>query len=296
MTAFERRRGDLPGVLPGPATRCLALIGDPVGHSGSPAMHNAALKATGRDAVYLAFGVAADAVPAAVAGMAALGFVGANVTVPHKEMAFQLAHKQTARAREAGAANVLTFRDECIEADNTDGDGFLSSIADAGMAVAGRKVLLIGAGGAARSVAAACLAGGARQVMIANRHLPRAVKLVSDLETAGAGRVTPWVWPPAKDFAHDADMVINATPLGLRSEDPSPVADWTALPGAVAVDLVYAPHETAFLAGARAANRQTVDGRRMLVHQAALSWVPWFGAAGPVDIMARALTSWLAAR
>ncbi|REJ36330.1 MAG: shikimate dehydrogenase [Bacillota bacterium] len=290
-----------------PATVLCALLGSPVAHSGSPAMHDAAFAATGRDARYLAFDVSAAGFPAAVRGLAALGAAGANVTIPHKEQALALADEATDRARRSGSANVLAFRDGRVLADDTDGAGFARAVAEAGARLEGAALLLLGAGGAARAVSAAALDGGAAQVWVYNRSPERAVKLARDLDPSGR-RVRVLEAGDLGGAVAGADLVVNATSLGLRPDDPSPLAaapgGWGAAadlwlqarPGTVAVDIVYAPHDTAFLRGARAAGLRTVDGRRMLVWQAALAWEAWFGETGPVDVMAAALDRWLERR
>lgn len=281
----------------GPETRLCALLGDPVAHSGSPVMHNAAFRHAGVEARYLAFRVRADALAGAVHGLAALDAAGANVTVPHKERALALADEATARAARSGAANVLAFDPAGgVRADNTDGAGFLAALRDAGAGAAGRTVLLLGAGGAARAVGTACLEAGARNVLVANRDPERARRLAAALERE-RDSVLPLSAGGLRRGLAEADVVVNATPLGLKRDDPSPVATWEgARRGATAVDLVYAPHQTGFVAGARAAGLRAADGRRMLAWQAALSWERWFGRIGPVDVMAGALDRWLRTR
>ena len=277
----------------GPSTRLCALLGAPVAHSGSPAMHNAAFAATGRDARYLAFHVEAADFATAVRGLAALGAIGANVTVPHKERALAVAATATARAQRAGAANVLSFRDGRILADNTDGEGFVRALQEAGHELAGRALLLLGAGGAARAVVTACLDAGARVVYVANRSPDRAAELARACDAQGR-RVIPVAWQDRERCLAEVDAVVNATSLGLKPDDPSPLAGWSsARPGTLAVDLIYARHETAFLAQARGHGLSVLDGRGMLVWQAALSWQCWFGEMGPVDVMADALDRFL---
>lgn len=280
-----------------PHTKLCALLGDPVAHSGSPAMHNAAFKATGRNIKYLAFQVPSLQLPKAIRGLAALGAVGANVTVPHKEQALLLADDATERAHRIGAANVLTFRDGQVLADNTDGIGFIASVQQAGGTVAGRTVMVIGAGGAARAVIVACLEAGAQRLVLLNRSLDRAIQLVDLYRKLfpGDDRLEAMPLTKGPSVLPFTDLIINATSLGLRPEDPSPLADLDRAPDhALAVDLIYARHTTAFMAAAAAAGLRAIDGRGMLVWQAAYSWEVWFGERGPVDVMATALASWLA--
>ncbi|HEX6988804.1 MAG TPA: shikimate dehydrogenase [Bacillota bacterium] len=276
-----------------PATVLCALLGSPVDHSGSPAMHDAAFAATGRDARYLAFDVSARDLPAAVRGLAALGAAGANVTIPHKERALALAGEVAPRAQRSGSANVLAFRAGRVVADDTDGEGFVRAVAEAGFGLSGVTMVVLGAGGAARAVTAAALAAGARRVLVHNRSAERAVELVSRLDPHGRRLRAVGRHDLAEALA-GAAVIVNATPLGLRPGDPAPLpGDQPLPPGALAVDLVYAPHETPFVRAARAAGLRAVDGRRMLVWQAALAWEVWFGEIGPVEVMARALDQWL---
>lgn len=290
---------------PSPATRLCALLGSPVAHSGSPAMHNAAFAATGRDARYLAFDVAAGDLAAAIRGLAALGAIGANVTIPHKEQALALADEVAPRARRSASANVLAFRDGRVLADDTDGAGFVRAAAEAGAELAGARVLLLGAGGAGRAVAAAALDAGAERLWVYNRSPERAANLARSLDPSGR-RLEVLAPDAVLQALAGADLIINATSLGLKRDDPSPLdtvplggppaGPWhAARAGAVAVDLVYSPQATAFVRDARAAGLRAVDGRRMLVWQAALAWEVWFGETGPVAVMAEALDHWLQA-
>lgn len=283
-----------PGRMPGPATRLVALLGDPVAHSGSPAMHNAAFAREGIDAVYLAFRVAAGDLAAAVAGLRALGAVGANVTVPHKEAALALADRAEPTARRAGAANVLAFGPDGVEAANTDVPGFLAALEESGVELAGRRVAVLGAGGAARAVVLAALQARAREVTVLARRPERAAALCRALDAGG--RAVPAAWGAGTGAAlpPGVEVVVNCTPLGLRPGDPVPVADLGAVaPGGVVVDLIYNPPETPLLAAARAAGLQAAGGAGMLVWQAALSWERWFGRRGPVGAMRDALERWL---
>lgn len=281
---------------PGPATALLGLLGEPVAHSGSPAMHNAAFRALDLDACYLAFDLPAGNVAKAVRGFQAAGALGFNVTVPHKEQALTLAHRVTPRAQATGAANVLSFRDGEILADNTDGEGFLRAVQAAGLDLTGRTVLMIGAGGAARAVAVACANGGAGRLVIVNRTAARTEALLAQVPLGGTVGI----------LAHPADLhrwlprahlIIQATSLGLQDDDPLPLPDWEGVrPDAVAFDLLYKAEGTPFLHKAQKLGLRSLDGRAMLVWQAALSWEVWFDELGPVDIMAAALEQWLQRR
>ncbi|HHT01203.1 MAG TPA: shikimate dehydrogenase [Firmicutes bacterium] len=274
----------------------LAVIGDPVWHSLSPVIHNAALRTVGRRTQYLAHRVLADDLAVAVKGMAALGYLGANVTAPHKEAVLTIADHCSARARRAGAANVLAFKKSEILADNTDGEAFHRDLEQQmGFAVAGKRMLVIGAGGAARSILAALSEAGLSEVTVANRRPERAQQLMLDLQKAGAldgltctvVETTDLLTMRQKPF----DLVVNTTPAGMdKPGNPLPW-DWHGLPSdCLVVDLIYNPAETVFLQNARQAGFATRNGLGMLIGQAALSWEIWFGVEAPEGVMWAAAT------
>ena len=257
------------------------VIGWPVGHSRSPALHGHWLRRYGLPGAYVALAVRPEALEAALRGMAALGFAGGNVTLPHKERALALADAATPRARRIGAANTLVVRDGALEADNTDGFGFIENLrqnapdwrADAGPA------LVLGAGGAARAVVAALLDAGAPEVRLANRTRDRAEALAQAL----GGPVTVLDWAQAAAAADGAATLVNTTSLGMTGQPPLELSLDAAPPGALATDIVYAPLETPFLRRAAARGLRTVDGLGMLLHQARPGFEAWFGAAPEVD-------------
>lgn len=282
-------------------TRLVALLGDPVAHSLSPAMHNAGFREAGLNACYLAFAVPAAGLPRAVDGLRALGFLGANVTVPHKEQVLHLVDAIDPVARAAGAVNTLAWRDGRVVGHNTDGDGFLAALAEAGFDPRGREALLFGAGGAARGVALALLLAGARRVWLANRTPARAEDLARSLtaalsllpEPAAAGpglAALPLEAGAVARVAPGVTLIVNCTTAGMHpAVDAAAWEDFRPFPaGALAVDLVYNPARTRFLALAEGAGLATLGGLGMLVHQAALAWRHWFGRTGPVDVFYRA--------
>lgn len=257
------------------------VMGWPVGHSRSPALHGHWLRRHGLRGAYVALATPPEAFDAALRGLVALGFAGANVTIPHKERALALADVATARARRIGAANTLVVRDGAVEADNTDGFGFIENLrqrapdwrADAGPA------LVLGAGGAARAVVAALLDAGAPGVRLVNRTRDRAEALAAAL----GGPVTVLDWAQAAAAADGAATLVNTTSLGMAGQPPLEVSLDAAPPGALATDIVYVPLETPFLARAAARGLRTVDGLGMLLHQARPGFEAWFGVAPEVD-------------
>lgn len=267
-----------------------AVFGDPVGHSRSPVMHAAALRATGLAGTYLRFTVPRRRLRDAVAMAKEAGFRGVNLTIPLKEEAFRVPGvRPTNQARRAGAINTLTFEGDGIEGDSTDGRGFLRSLAEAwsGWSPRDARVVLLGAGGAAKSVALALSGAGVARLEIVNRTRARAARLARTLP--GRARVAnPRGAGDWRVLLRGADLLINATSLGLRGE-PSPVPAPALHPALRVADLIYNPPVTSLLAAARRAGCRVVNGEGMLVHQGALSFERWTGRPAPIAAMRRAL-------
>jgi shikimate dehydrogenase len=269
-------------------TRVAAVIGSPVRHSLSPAIHNAAFAAAGLDWVFTAFEVVPGAAPAAMAAMRALGIGGLAVTMPHKDDVAQAADVVSPAARALGAANTIVLQpDGRLAAHSTDGEGFVWSLRDAGVDPAGRDVVVLGAGGAARAVIDALARARAGSITVVNRSRDRA-----DVAAALAGD-RGRVGEPA-DVAR-ADLIVNATSIGMGSTELP--LDAALLSGHhVVADLVYHPLETALLHVAREAGAVAIDGLGMLVHQAALQQELWTGHRPDVVVMRAAAENELAAR
>ena len=257
--------------------RLAGVFGHPITHSRSPRLHGFWLQRYGIDGAYIPLGVAPGGFGAAVRALVDLGFRGANVTIPHKLAAFEICDAVAPFARRAGAVNTLVFRDGRIEGSNTDGFGFLESIREAApgwRADAGPAVLL-GAGGAARAIAAALLDAGAPRVTLVNRTAAKAEALARDL----GGPIHVADRPPLEDAA----LLVNTTSLGMQGQ-PGLEVDLAPLPAsAVVADIVYVPLETRLLAAARARGLIAVDGLGMLLHQARPGFEAWFGVAPQVD-------------
>lgn len=266
---------------PGARTQLAAVIGDPVRHSLSPRLHNAAYGALGMDWVYLAFEVAPGDVPTAVAGARALGVRGLSVTTPHKEAALAAAGRASALAERLGAANTLVIDKGEVFAESTDGDGLVADLRAAGYEPAGKVAAVIGAGGAARSAIAALAAAGAAEVRVVNRSAENAARAA---ELAGPlGRVAP------PEAVVDAAVILQATPVGLggRGEGNELLGAIAAHvgPGQLVYDFVYHPPVTSFLAAAAGAGAAVRNGLGMLVHQAALQFELFCGEAAPLSVM-----------
>lgn len=256
------------------------LLGHPVSHSLSPAMHNAAFRSLGLPHRYEALDVTADALPGAVDRIRSGDLLGANVTVPHKESVLKLVDIWDGPTAEIGAVNTLSrMADGRILGSNTDGVGFAYATRD--LALAGARVLILGAGGAARAVITVLAASGA-QVTMANRTADRARALARTVGSEPA--VIDW---DARRDLKNVDIVVNATPLGLHGEDP---LDGVPLPpGLVVVDLVPMASPTTLVKRGRAAGAIVVDGMPMLLQQAVSSFRIWTGRDAPVDVMRAAL-------
>lgn len=268
-------------------TRVVGIIGDPVAHSRSPALHNAAFAALGLDWIYVPLPVAADEVPAAVAAVRALGLAGVNVTVPHKEAVLPHLDVLTPLARRVGAVNTIVNRDGRLLGDNTDVHGFAATLRQHRARLRRRHVMVIGAGGAARAVLAAVTAAGVARVTIANRTAERAAALAARFR--GPRRsVVPLA--ALQDPARLADLalVVNTTSLGLYDTDFPPLAVAATPPRCLFLDLLYG-RDTAFLRAARRARRPTGDGSEMLLHQGARAFTLWTGRRAPLAAMRAAL-------
>ncbi len=274
------------------STRLTGVIGDPVAHTRSPAMHNAAFRALGLDWCYVPLHVTPERLPAALRGLAAMGFVGANVTIPHKERAAELVDELTPAARAVMAVNTLTVQGDRLLGDNTDVGGILMALAEAGVDVNGHDAVVLGAGGAARAAVYALAQAGA-DVTVANRSPERALALATGLAPHVRRHLDAVALADAAALQtrlEHAAALVNATSVGMEPEaEPSPLPEGLRLrPGLAVLDLVYAPRQTRLLRDAAAAGCRTVEGLRVLVHQGALSFQCWTGHAAPLDVMARA--------
>jgi shikimate dehydrogenase len=245
------------------------VLGHPVAHSRSPAMHNAAFRELGLDWHYVKLPVPPELFEETVRALPGSGYGGANVTIPHKIAALALSDVASDAAAAIGAANTLTFSDEGIGAENTDAPGFLAALDEP---VAGRSALVLGAGGAARAVVYALVAAGAASVDVWNRTPERAEELARAFGARAVGHPRP------------ADIVVNATSVGLH-EGALPLDDLDA--PQIAVEVVYGS-DTPFTAWAHPTGARVVDGLEILVRQGALSFTLWTGLEAPLDTMRRA--------
>jgi shikimate dehydrogenase len=256
--------------------RLAGVIGWPVGHSRSPALHGFWLAEHGIDGAYVPLAVRPENLRAALAGLAALGFRGANVTVPHKESALTLVDRASDMAMRIGAVNTITIvEDGTLEGDNTDAFGFIENLREVrpDWRAATGPAVVIGAGGAARAIAVALADAGAPEIRIVNRTKERADRLVQEIGPPSVAIE----WNDRAAALADAALLVNATTQGMGKEAPLDL-DLARLPGnALVHDIVYVPLETPLLAAAQKRGNPTVDGLGMLLHQARPGFAAWFG-------------------
>lgn len=262
-------------------TRVVGLFGYPVEHSLSPAMHNAAFEHLNLDFCYVTFPVRPDLLKDAVKGIAALNLRGVNVTVPHKENVIPFLDKVDDEAAFIGAVNTILNSDGTLTGFNTDGRGFMESLSEADIRVEGKTVLILGAGGACRAISY-YLSEKAASLEIFDIDHDKVLKLVTDLNT-----IRPDVsLRTGLEELEGIDIVINATPLGLRETDSPPVDVSLISQKMVVCDLIY--KETALLRAAAKKGCRTLDGLGMLLHQGVLAFEIWTGIKPPVEIMRKA--------
>lgn len=251
------------------------VIGWPVSHSRSPLIHGYWLGRYGILGSYDRHAVPPGEVKEFLDSLSEEGYLGCNVTLPHKETVFDLVNIADDPTRRLGVVNTVFSRNGELWGTSTDGEGFLASVEAAieGWQVSGRNIMILGAGGAARAIAGTLVARGAAQVQVANRTLERAETLRHDF----GKRIAPLAWSAAGSAIAEVDLLVNTTSLGMTGQPPLQI-DLARLPGAAVVaDIVYVPLETAFLRSARERGNRTVGGLSMLLHQAVRGFELWFG-------------------
>lgn len=265
--------------------KLFGVLGDPVSHSLSPVMHNAAFKSLGMDCEYHAFRVCPADLSKALNGAHVLGFGGLNLTIPLKEKAMEIV-KPTDLAKQIGAVNTVDFK-EGIVGYNTDGIGAKMALSSAGIGIKGKNILLLGAGGAARAIAFQLAKEGAR-ITIANRTIERAESLVKDVKKIGKAESSDY--ENMKDMIQDSDILINSTSVGMYPKISGTIVTSDMMHKDLTVfDIVYNPQNTLLLKEAKKAGAKTIDGVMMLVFQGAESFRIWTGRNPPVDVMEKAV-------
>lgn len=277
-------------------TRIVGIFGDPVAHSLSPRMHNAALTAAGINAVYVPFHVMPEQLPEAVRAIRTLGLVGVNLTIPHKEVACGLVDELDPTAALAGAVNTIVNRQGRLIGFNADGVGLLRALEhELGMTVAGKRVLILGAGGAARAALVALAQAGAVWIGVANRTVARAEKLLAEIAPrlpAAEFSVFPLAADESLKLADGGvDLLVNCSALGLHGEGCDlPLTQLVGGSGAV-YDMVYGQAATPLVKAATAAGLKAADGRGMLAGQGEVAFSLWFAVDPPQGVMRTALAA-----
>src|SRR5437762_8345726 len=279
----------------------LGVFGDPVAHSLSPQMQNAALRACEIKTQYARFHIRSTELRSALLFLRKLDFVGINLTVPHKIAAFTQIDEADESATRAEAVNTIRIRDKKLIGSNTDGEGFLRTIrSEFSVDVRDLRVMVIGAGGGTgHAIAWQCALENCERLVLVNRTSEKAKTLADRLESFFAGprvlgpvarlEAVPWDEAAVRAQLAHVDLLVNATPLGMNPSDPSPIPTRLLAPHHMVFDAVYGPSRTSFLRAADQAGARGVNGLSMLLHQGALSFSIWFDREAPIDAMRTAL-------
>ena len=279
----------------------LGVFGDPVAHSLSPQMQNAALRACKIDMQYARFHIRANELRSALRFLRELDFIGVNLTVPHKIAAFAQIDEADESANRAGAVNTISFREKKVIGSNTDGEGFLRAIrAEFSVDVRDLRVLIVGAGGGTgQAIAWQCALENCERLVLVNRTLEKAQALAERLRPFFAGprvlgpaarlEAVPWDEAVLRAQLADVDLIVNATPLGMNPSDPTPIPARLLAPHHMVFDAVYGPSTTSLLRAADEAGARGANGLSMLLHQGALSFSFWFDREAPIETMRKAL-------
>ena len=279
----------------------LGVFGDPVAHSLSPQMQNAALKHCKIDMQYARFHIRANELRSALRFLRELDFIGINLTVPHKIAAFDQIDEADETATRAGAVNTIRLRDKRLIGSNTDGEGFMRAIrTEFSVDVRDLRVMVIGAGGGTgHAIAWQCALENCERLVLVNRTLEKSMALVDRLRPFFAGprvlgpvarlEAVPWEEPALRAQLQDVDLIVNATPLGMNPSDAIPVPTRLLAPHHMVFDAVYGPSKTALIRAADEAGARGANGLSMLLHQGALSFSIWFDRDAPIDLMRAAL-------
>jgi len=265
-------------------TKIVGIFGNPIEHTLSPLMHNSAFKTLGLDMCYIPFRVLPEDLPSAVRSIPSLNLTGVNITVPHKENVLTLLDVIDEEAAFIGAVNTVVNSGRKLKGYNTDGRGFMNSLSEMGISTEGKDILIIGAGGASRAISY-YLSEKASRLILYDIEMQKAGKLTTDLQ-----KIRSNIYLAEKiDADIRAHIIINATPLGLKKDDPLPLDPDIITSGMTVCDLVY--KKTMLLQEADKRGAKTLDGSGMLLWQGVLAFELWTGIKPPVDIMRKALLS-----
>ena len=275
-------------------TKLVGLIGWPVNHSLSPQMHNAAFADKGLDFCYVAFPVKTAALKQAILGLRALGMIGANVTQPHKEKVLNYLDDASSEAQTIGAVNTILVEENRLLGYNTDAMGFLISLEkEAKVQLEGKRIVVIGAGGAGRAISVGAAFSRVREITLTDVVKDKANRLVAAIQAVRPEVKTTALEPASEQFAKSveaADIVVNATPLGLRPDDPLPLDPAHLSKNSFVFDAIYIPAETPLLKAAREKGCRTLNGTGMLVHQGSAAFKIWTGVEPNIALMRDVVT------
>ncbi len=281
-------------------TKLLGVIGHPVEHSLSPVMHNAAIAHLGLDYVYLPLPVKPQDLQAAVAGFAAIGWVGFSVTIPHKQAILPFLSEVSPVARSVGAVNTVWHTGSGWAGTNTDVEGFLAPLLACNRDWSQTSALILGAGGAARAVVAGCAQLGVREVRVVGRHRHKLEAFQHSWVNSSVPVLATHTWEELPQLLPQSSLLVNTTPVGMYpnvDEMPVSAAEMAALPaGAIVYDLIYTPNPTQFLKAARSTGAIAIDGLEMLVGQGAAALQIWLQQPVPVGVMRQSLRQHLGLR
>jgi shikimate dehydrogenase len=278
-------------------TRLYGIFGYPVEHTFSPGMHNAAFKKLNMDSCYVPFAVDPADLGGAVKAIVPLGIRGLNITVPHKEKVIAYLDGLSEEARLIGAVNTIQIANGKMIGHNTDGRGFIRSLReDAGFQPDGKTILLIGSGGAARAVGFSLALAGAGKIALYDVDAGKALALARDMRKKTGREADAVDAGSLARAAETADCLINATPLGLRKNDPLPLRKEHLRKHHLVCDLVYNPPETPFLKAAKDRGARRLPGIGMLLYQGVIAFELWTGVSAPVTVMKKALSRQLSSR
>ena len=273
------------------STTIVGVFGAPIAHTASPAMHNAAFDALKMNWRYLAFHVEPQNLRTALQGARDMGIVGINLTVPHKILALDCIDEVDPEARKLGATNTIVMDKGKIWGTNTDGPGFVKAIKeDFNFTLKGKRVLILGAGGAGRAIAVTCALEGATKILVANRTLAKIEPITREIHPTKSEFLPIELTAGELDkIIHDVDLVVNATSVGLKEGDSLGLPARLFSPQLHVYDMIYRPAETELLRVAASAGAKVANGLSMLLHQGAKAFEIWTKRKAPLAVMRRAL-------
>ena len=288
---------DVNRLIISPSTEVYGVIGDPIDHSLSPLIQNAAFRSEGLDAVFLAFPVRREALRSAIEGMRSLSIVGFNVTTPHKSATLRYLDEVETRAAELRSINTVTNEDQTLTGFNTDGLGAVNAMKHAGIKLGGHTILLLGAGGAARAIGHALAEQGC-SLKLMNRSVHKAKRLATSLHTKFGVKAESYSLSDKSvhECNQQTDVILNASSMGMDGKANPPINRKWIRKDQWVFDIVYRPIRTKLLRDAAGAGASTIDGLDMLVHQGACSFTIWTGRKAPLEAMRQAVAKRLGTR